>query len=224
VQDVVAHLITTNTFWDMSVQAGVAGSPTRVLDGFDPKATPAAIVDAAPARTPAETLEEFATTNDAFCATLDGLDADGWTALAEAPCGHVPVNVLAHHALWDALVHERDIALPLGLPTVDEADEIEASVRYAAALGPALVASQHSGRSGTIAIVASDPDLQIVVEVGTTISVRGGPPPDDALVLKGTAIDLLEVLSVRAPLAQSVPEDHEWLLEGLVEIFESERV
>jgi uncharacterized protein (TIGR03083 family) len=222
VHDVVSHLITTNTFWTMAVQAGLAGEPTRVLDGFDPKATPAAIVDATPSATPAETFAEFAATNTAFCTTLDGLDRDGWGAIAEAPCGHVPVNVVAHHALWDSLVHERDIALPLGLSTVDEPDEIEASLRYATALGPALFASRNAGRRGTIALVATAPELNIVVDVGESMHVRDGAPPDGALVLKGTAIDLLDIMSVRAPLDQSVPDDQRWLIEGLGAIFESQ--
>jgi uncharacterized protein (TIGR03083 family) len=224
VQDVVSHLTTTNTFWTHSVQSGLAGTPTRMLEGFDPKAGPAAMVDAAPPVTPAETFAEFAATNATFCDTLDALDTDGWAAIAEAPCGHVTVNVLGHHALWDALIHERDIALPLGLPTVDEADEIEASIRYAAALGPALYRSGSSGRHGTIAAVATDHDMTIIVDVGESIDVHRGAPPESALVVTGTAVDLLEIFSVRAPFDQSVPDDQRWLIEGLGAIFESEPV
>ena len=39
-RDVVAHLVGVNTFWCGSILAGLAGSPTRVLVGFDPAATP----------------------------------------------------------------------------------------------------------------------------------------------------------------------------------------
>ena len=45
VQDVVAHLTTTNQFWALSITSARAGEPTRFLDGFDPVAVPAELVD-----------------------------------------------------------------------------------------------------------------------------------------------------------------------------------
>ena len=45
VRDVVAHMITVNGFWQMSTLAGLAGAPTRVLENFDPAATPPLIIE-----------------------------------------------------------------------------------------------------------------------------------------------------------------------------------
>ncbi len=45
VADVLAHLDGTNRFWSMSIAGGLTGEPTRMLDGFDPVATPAAMVE-----------------------------------------------------------------------------------------------------------------------------------------------------------------------------------
>ena len=59
--------------------------------------------------------------------------------------------MVAHHALWDCWVHERDIVLPLGLPTAIEPDEVRACLRYAAALSPAFAIS--SGRALGILLV-----------------------------------------------------------------------
>ena len=39
-QDVINHLLVTNGFWDLSIQAGLAGEPTRYLRSFDPARLP----------------------------------------------------------------------------------------------------------------------------------------------------------------------------------------
>jgi uncharacterized protein (TIGR03083 family) len=59
VQDVATHLAGVNGFFRSSIAAGLAGTPTRVLEGFDPKATPAAMVDAVSAKAPADALAEL---------------------------------------------------------------------------------------------------------------------------------------------------------------------
>lgn len=217
VQDVIAHLIGTNDFWRMSIDAGVQGSPTRFLEGFDPKATPAAMVDGMRGMTPAETLARHSASSTALCETVAELDGSGWASLAETPPGLLPNRLLAHHGLWDAWVHERDVALSIGVTPAEEADEIVASLRYSAALGPAF-ALRH-GHRGALVIETTDPVARVVVEVGDTVRVHDGPAPDGALVLRGDAVELLEAISVRRPLGQSVPDDQAWLVVGLAEAF-----
>jgi uncharacterized protein (TIGR03083 family) len=221
VQDVVAHLIGTNTFWTMSIVAGLAGSPTRVLAAFDPVATPAVMVEPMRAMSPTETLEQFVETNQSLFDAVESLDDAGWLTIAESPAGHVPVRLTANHALWDAWIHERDILLPLGVVPVEEPDEIVSCLRYVAAVAPVLAFSSDSTRRGALAIDASEPDIQIVIEVDTTVVVRGGPAPTGAIRLSGRAVDLVESLSIRAPLRQSVPEDGRWLLDGLATVFDT---
>ena len=75
VRDVVFHLMTTNGFWAFSVSMGRAGDPTRVLDGFDPVATPAQMV-AADGQGPAELLAAFVASNHALADSLSDLDDD----------------------------------------------------------------------------------------------------------------------------------------------------
>jgi uncharacterized protein (TIGR03083 family) len=220
VQDVVAHLVTTNEFWAFSITAGLAGSPTTVLATFDPVATPAAMVDAGRGAAPSETLERFGATNDALAAVVGDIDERGWSTIAEAPPGHIAVRAVALHALWDAWVHERDVVLPLGLGTVDEADEIVGCLQYAAALGPAFHASRGSTRTGALRVRTAGPAAAFVVDVGPTVVVRDGDAPEGATVLDGPTIDLLEALSYRAPLAVDVPDDERWLFDGLGEVFD----
>jgi uncharacterized protein (TIGR03083 family) len=222
VQDVVAHLIGANSFWSMSILAGLAGSPTRVLAAFDPAATPALMV--APMRTmsPAETLHQFVETNQSLFDAVESLDDEGWSALAESPAGHVPVRLAANHAMWDGWVHERDILLPLGIVPAEEPDEIVSCLRYVAAVAPVLAFASDPTRRGALEIDATDPDAHVVVEVDTTVSVRSGPAPAGALRLAGRAVDLVESLSIRAPLRQTVPEGSRWLLDGLATVFDTD--
>src|SRR4051794_36104776 len=59
VQDVIAHLTGVNDFWTFSINAGLAGEPTRVLAEFDPVAVPASLVDAARASSTTEIAQRF---------------------------------------------------------------------------------------------------------------------------------------------------------------------
>jgi uncharacterized protein (TIGR03083 family) len=221
VQDVVAHLIGTNSFWTMSIVAGVSGAPTRVLATFDPAATPELMVAPMRAMPPAQVLEQFAETNQSLFDVVEQLDDSGWSAVGESPAGHVPMRAVAHHALWDAWIHERDILLPLGLTPDEEPDELVACLRYVAGIAPVLNAMSDPGRRGSLEIDATDPDVHVVVEVGETVVVRDGVAPPGAVRLAGRTVDLIESLSIRAPLDQPVPPDGRWLVEGLATIFDT---
>jgi uncharacterized protein (TIGR03083 family) len=220
VQDVIAHLVTTNQFWAFSVAAALGGEPTRFLATFDPVASPAELVDAVRSHPPERTLADFVATNGALADAVGGLDDDGWSAIGEAPPGHVPLRAVALHALWDSWVHERDVVLPLGLDPVDEPDEITGGLAYCAALAPALAVAGGSTRPGAIVVEATDPDVRFVVEVGESVAVHAGAAPDGALLLTGPAVELVEALSFRAPLTCPVPAGQRWLLGGLAEVFD----
>jgi uncharacterized protein (TIGR03083 family) len=220
VQDVVAHLVTTNRFWAASITAGRAGTPTQILASFDPVATPAALVDSVRSWSNAEAFEQFVETTDLLAAAVDGIDERAWsTTLAEAPPGHIALNAVVMHALWDAWVHERDIALPLGIDAVEVHDEVAACLQYAAALGPAFLASTGSTRPGVLRVVASGPDVDIVVEIGSNIVVRDTINETIAPTVQGRAVDLVEGLSFRSEFP-SVPDDAQWMMGGLAEVFE----
>lgn len=222
VQDVITHLVSTNQFWTYSFGAALRGEPTRYLATFDPVTSPAQLVEAAGSQSSAEVLGRFVETTNAVAATIAELDDDGWSVLGEAPPGHIPLRAVALHALWDSWIHERDIALPLGLDPAEEPDEIVGCLCYAAAISPAFAVAGGSSRRGAIAVKASDPDARFVVEVGDAVLVRSGDAPGDALRLTGSAVDLVEALSFRVPLQCQVAEDHRWLLDGLAEAFDRE--
>jgi uncharacterized protein (TIGR03083 family) len=221
VQDVVTHLITTNQFWALSITSGLAGEPTRFLASFDPVQTPAQMVEGMRDMTPADVLDRYVETADGLAHTVDGLDDDAWSTIAEAPPGHIAIRSLVLHALWDAWIHERDVVLPLGIEPVLEPDEIAGSLLYAAALGPAFYASTGSERRGALGVVATNPDLSFVIESGPTVIVRSGTVPADAPCLAGDAVTLVEGLSFRGPLDHGLADDDLWLLGGLAEVFDA---
>lgn len=221
VRDVVAHLVDADGFWALAIEAGLSGAPSRFLATFDPVATPAALVSAGSDVSATEVRDRFRATTDALGAPLDGIDAEGWARLAEAPPGHIAVRAAALHALWDGWIHERDILLPLGGTPVEDDDEVAACLLYAAALGPAFLACGGSDRTGTLAVDADDRDLQVVVTLGSEVEASiGGEIPSDAVVLRGPAVDLVEALSLRAPLPCAVAVEDRWALAGLATVFD----
>jgi uncharacterized protein (TIGR03083 family) len=220
VQDVVTHLTSTNGFWALSIQAGASGSPTELLATFDPVATPAQLVDRDRGTPVAETLARFTAGNDALAAAIDALDDAGWTALAEAPPGHLPIALVADHALWDSWVHERDILLPLGRASVVDPDEVRHCLRYGAGLGRAFALCRGSTEQGAIELEVTGPDDRVVVVVdGDVVRIHTGPAPDGARVVRGDAVALVEALSIR-PVDGAVPDGVAWLTAGLAQAFD----
>jgi uncharacterized protein (TIGR03083 family) len=229
VQDVVAHLVGVNAFWQASVQAGLAGTPTRVLAGFDPAVTPALLIAPMRELAPEDVLEQFVASNDGLLAVLEGLDDRQWMTAAETPAGHVAIRVVAHHGLWDSWVHERDIALPLGLTPPVEPDEIRSSLRYVSALGPAFALSTGRTFADVFAVEADDPDDNFLLDVSDCVTVRDRQNRDvaerdlaDEVCLRGAALELVEALSLRVPLPASAPDRWRELLRGLAIAFDVE--
>jgi uncharacterized protein (TIGR03083 family) len=222
VQDVVAHLTSVDQFWNFSIRAGLAGSPSRMLAEFDPKATPAEIVDRARSQSAEQCCNTYADACAQLLTTIEGIGPADWTAMAEAPAGHVPISVLCHHALWDCWVHERDVLVPLGRDQEIECDEVTAATRFAAALSPAYALQADRLRTGALRFDLVDPEMQFaVVAHGGRVRVADGHVEADAPIVRGHTVAVLEALSVRAPWRGPLPEDLMWMVSSLGEIFES---
>lgn len=225
VQDVAAHLVSTDRFWALSVRSGLAGSPTRFLATFDPAATPEQLVGPSRDQSPAAVLDELMASVDDLDNALAGVGPDGWSTLAEAPPGHVALEAVVLHALWDGWVHERDVVVPLGLPVTEEPDEVAACLAYVAALGPVFLATAGSQRTGRLEVAADSPPVRFVVEAGPTVTVRPPVAADaGAPRLTGPAVDLIEALSFRAPLRHDLGAGDRWLLGGLAAAFDQPAV
>ena len=221
-RDVIVHLDSTNTFWTLAIAAGVRGEPTQFLSTFDPVTSPAQLVAGSADVSTKEVFERFVASTEAFVDLLQSLEGDDWSALAEAPPGHIGVSAVVHHALWDSWVHERDILLPLGIAPAVEPDEVAACLRYGAALGPALAVTRGESNRARLTVAVTQPDLSIVVDIGDRVAVRSGPAQSD-LHLTGDAVELLEALSIRRPLGQPIPAGSAWMLSGLSDTFDAPR-
>ena len=126
-------------------------------------------------------------------------DAD-WERLAEAPPGHLPVRLVADHALWDCWVHERDIVLPLGRPAVVDDDEVLTCLRYGAGLGRAFEVCGRRAEPGTVVLDVQRsrrPSWSSTIDAdGVRISDGHRHPPARGRP-RGDAVALLEMLSTR---------------------------
>jgi uncharacterized protein (TIGR03083 family) len=224
VQDVVTHLNSTNGFWTLSIGQALAGEPTRFLAAFDPVATPAQMVEGTRGTPPADTMAAYLEGLTSLRAAVEGLDEQSWETLGEAPPGHVPLRLVADHALWDCWIHERDIALPLGRPPVEDAAEVLTCLRYAAALGRVFALQHGAGGEGAAEVRVTAPDDRLVVEAGADlVRVHDGPAPPGARVVDLPAVVLLEMLSMR-DVGEAVPDTVRWLTAGLATVFDQTEV
>lgn len=221
-RDVIVHLESATGFWAFAIAAGVSGEPTRFLATFDPVASPAQLVADSTNVSTEDLLKRFVASTESLVAALQALGDEDWLALAEAPPGHISVSAVAHHALWDSWVHERDVLVPLGIAPVEDADEVAACLRYVAALGPALALNNGATGVGTMVVSATAPDVEFVVSVSDRVVVSSTATNDDVR-LAGDAVELLEALSMRRPLTQPIPTSARWMFYGLAETFDSAR-
>lgn len=220
-RDVISHLAGTNDFWTMSIQAGIAGEPTEILAAFDPVVTPAQLVEAGP-QTSEEVLAAFSASATRLNDLLISLTSDDWNALAEAPPGHISVSALVHHALWDSWIHERDVLLPLGIPAIEEDDEVLASLRYVVGLSPSLALTQlgdDEAPSGAVQINTTNPEATLLVRVNGRVTVTDDGE-DGVPSISGDAVEMLETLSFRRPWDITVSADVSWMFGGLTRAFD----
>lgn len=221
VRDVVAHLVGVNAFWRGSIRAGLAVTPTRVLAAFDPAATPPSMVEAMSSLTTRQVFDEFVSTTDALLDTVTRLTDEQWSTIAESPAGHVPIRLLAQHALWDSWVHERDVAIPLGIAAAIEGDELQSCLQYSAAVGPVLGSGLGRSCAGVFAVEATDPSIRFVLDIGESVSVRDEAAAVAVPCLRGDAVELTEALSLRAPMPATTPIEWTNLVAGLATAFDS---
>ena len=126
--------------------------------------------------------------------------------------------------MWDAWVHERDIAIPLGLEPTVEPDEVRTCLHYAATLGRAMAIGTGSTEVGAVEIAVTDPADRFVVEAGPSqVRVHAGEASAGCRVVEADAVTLLEVLS-RRDAEWPEPPEVAWLSAGLAEAFDEPSV
>lgn len=96
---------------------------------------------------------------------------------------------------------------------------------YAAAVSPALAFGLGCAVAGSFAVDATDPATRFEMNVADSVVVRdaGAPagPGPDAPCLRGSAVELIEALSVRGPMPASSPREWTQLRDGLATAFDA---
>ena len=187
-RNVVVHLASASRFWAYSISQARRGAPYRVLADFDPVAAPAGLVAAAEKPPPAQVLDAYLTSAHTLVDLLGSLTSGEWTIPGESPLGHVSISAIVRHALWDAWVHERDITLGVGLVPAVEADQVDAALRCAAALGPAfgILLGDLGDQRRAATVTTQDPAIEFTVAGGPGSpghrghSTRQSPSPSTA--------------------------------------------
>ena len=125
------------------------------------------------------------------------------------------------HALWDAWVHELDIMLGVGLVPAVEADEVDAALRCAAALGPAfgILIGDLDDQRLAATVTTQDPAIGFTIKVDRAVRITADIAPAVPVAVHGRAVDVLEGLSLRAPL--HLEPEWQWLTAGLTHSFEA---
>jgi hypothetical protein len=188
-----------------------------MLARFDPVSVPAAMVAEVRGATPSESLDRFAASNARLGELLTSMSDADLRKPAEAPPGHLAIDAVCAHALWDGWVHERDILEPLGGQQVEDADEMWMALAYVAALGPACYLNASEVRSGVLAVRAHEPTLDFVVDVNTEAVARPAADCEPTATIEGTGTELIESLSGRRP-APTLGPDERWLVDGLITV------
>ena len=147
-------MITVNGFWQMSTMAGLTGEPTiRVLENFDPAATPPLIIEPMRTLSPSEVLEQFVSSNDAYLDVISTLDSAGWSTLGESPAAMCRFDCSRSAPLWDCWVHEPAISpCPSGSHRRRRTTRCFRACADAAALSPAFAISSGDTIRGVYAV------------------------------------------------------------------------
>lgn len=208
VTEMAAHLISVTQFLGFTLHESKRGNPTTLLQGFDPKAGPAALVAAASKRTPTELVAELTEVDARVDAEIAGFAEADWLALAESPAGHVPAYLSLTHMLFDSWVHERDLMVPAGEVPPPDYDEAAIVAAYVFGLaGIARGADEGPHPDVALQLQLTDIGLTLVVQrAAGRVRVTAGAidAPVDA---SGTASDLVGYATGRSPEHEPVIDD-----------------
>ncbi|MBA3652743.1 MAG: DinB family protein [Actinobacteria bacterium] len=216
-KDVVLHLVSADGYWALTLPGRSQAEKTTYLRGFDPTSTPDAVIASKREQTTTEALAALAQSTDQLAAAFAQIGDDEWSLLSESPFGHVPVRVIAAHALWDSWLHERDVLVPLGRSVPVEIDELLNATAFTLFLGGAQggvlddAGAVGDGPDATVVATVAfddlpvgalhirvDRDVTVRVDRDVTVGVTAAARADGA-VRPGSAVDFVEAVAGRAP-------------------------
>ncbi len=87
------------------------------VEPFDARRTPSRWLEQSAGQAPSQTIAELQALSDEEAEALRRRLVDSRDEVVSGPYGPVHWAVLSTHVFWDAWLHERDVAVPLGLET-----------------------------------------------------------------------------------------------------------
>jgi hypothetical protein len=210
----VRHLASGSQFLGYTLHQALAGEPTSLLRDFDTHTTVQAAAAMLGDMTPTGVRASMGSMDAAVDAELTNLGSAGWSALAEAPPGHVPAHLAVSHFLFDSWVHEYDLMLPRGeKPTVHPL-EVEVVIRYLTGL-----ASLVTDATTALDVRVTDLDLRVGLRVAEAQRyVTVGAAPSGAAVIEGRAVDIVDHASGRGRAALRGDDRGLAVLDGLAAV------
>lgn len=163
---------------------------------FDARETPLRWLEETASQRPAETVAELSGLCAEEAATLDARLAQGGDDRVEGPYGPVHWTILSAHVFWDAWVHDRDVAQPLGVAYTSSPVEDAVVALYALFIASMPAALRNHPFDVTVALTADDGRAY-------TASVRPGHVslrPDDGgseATLRGELAAVVDALAGR---------------------------
>jgi len=220
VADVLRHLV-----WVDATMHRIWSGDESPADGFDPRTTPDAAVQADRCLPDEEVRDRYLASTEAMSVELESADPVRFARPSLSPAGSVPWWLSAVHVGWDSAVHERDVVVPLGRPVVSEPGETLPSLAYSL-----VVASFFSGPApldvgvGPVRVRRDDRVVTAVMSSARPVDgAPGGPPPGAVVVLSHSPEAAVDALSGRGALGEALRGDGAVIerLGGLARYFTS---
>jgi len=190
----VRHLSSATQFLAYTLAEASGGTTTMLLQGMDTRTSVASAAEMLGDRSPVEARAFLAAMDAKVEASLTELGEDGLATMAEAPPGHMAVDLIMRHFLFDSWVHEYDLMVLRGEQPV--VDPLEAAAVVAYLIG---FASVETDRPLPLDLRIGDPDLRIGVDlVDGTVTITEGQVPNGAAVIEGHAVDVVDRMCGRA--------------------------
>jgi hypothetical protein len=184
----VRHMVSAAQFLGYTLHEASRGTPTSLLRGFDTQETVQNAAAMLGDLTPDAARDLLAAADTTADGEFPRLRELGWSAIAEAPPGHLRADLALSHFLFDSWVHEHDLMLPRGEQPVVDPLEVEVVVRYLVGL-----ASVVTGARTSLNLRLTEPDLQIGLDVEDgMVEVTVGSAPNGAGAIEGRAADVVD--------------------------------
>jgi hypothetical protein len=184
----VRHLVSGSQFLGYTLHKANRGISTEVLRGFDTQLTAQADAARFGEMTPDTARDLLATKDASVAAEFVHAGQGGWSAMAEAPPGHLPAHMAVNHFLSDSWVHEYDLMLPRG--EIPAMDHMEAELAVSYLIGLAFL---QAGSTTFLDLRLTSPELRIGVSVADgVVHVTVGSAPKGAAVIESQVIDLVD--------------------------------